>query len=132
MADQPIGLPVEATDPEDDTLTYSLSDVPGSTDKDAFTIDNTGQLKTKDPLNLETKPEYMVMVTASDGTRESEPITVTIAVTEVNESPMFTEGDTATRSIAENELANTAFGAPLIAVDPEGKHINLQSHCYAR
>ena len=56
MADQPIGLPVTATDPEDGTLTYDLSDVPGSTDKDAFTIDNTGQLKTRGPLNVETKP----------------------------------------------------------------------------
>ena len=119
MANWPIGTPVTAMDSEGATLMYSLSDVPGKTDAASFNFDRrTGQLKIKDPLNFETKEFYEVMVTASDGTHESEPITVTITVTEVNEPPMFTEGDTATRSIAENTTRGP-FGAPLIAVDPE-------------
>ena len=43
--DQPVGLPVSATDDEGDTLTYEL----GGTDAGAFEFDTaTGQIKTKD------------------------------------------------------------------------------------
>ena len=55
----------------------------------------------------------MVMVTASDGPLNSEPITVTITVMPVNEPPTFTEGDTATRSIAEPNVAAVTM-APLV------------------
>ena len=40
MANRPIGMPVTAMDPEGDTLRYSLSDVPGSTDAASFDIDS--------------------------------------------------------------------------------------------
>ena len=69
-----------ATDPDRDTLTYRLVDLPGGTDASAFMIDNTGQLKTKDPLDHEMKDSYTVMVTATDADRESDTIEVTIAV----------------------------------------------------
>ena len=59
-----IGAPVAAVDPENNRLTYSLT----GTDADAFTIvAGTGQLRTKDPLDYETKDSYSVTVNVHDG-----------------------------------------------------------------
>ena len=35
----PVGLPVAATDPDRDTLTYTVVDIPGGNDAGSFTID---------------------------------------------------------------------------------------------
>ena len=52
-----------ATDPETDTMTYTL----GGVDAASFAIDETtGQLKTWDPLDYETKDSYSVTVSVSD------------------------------------------------------------------
>ena len=60
---QSIGAPITATDPDGDTLTYSL----GETDVNDFGIDSaSGQLQTKAALNYETKSSYEVMVEVSD------------------------------------------------------------------
>ena len=73
---QNIGDPVAATDADNDTLTYSLS----GTDAASFDIvSTTGQLQTKTALNSETKDEYVVMVSVSDGT-DTDTIDVTIHV----------------------------------------------------
>ena len=80
------------TDPNKDTLTYSL----GGTDSASFDIDDqTGQIKTKAALDHETKETYTVTVTVSDGRNdagddEQNPvadatITVTITVTDVDD-----------------------------------------------
>ena len=59
-----IGAPVAAVDPENDTLVYTLVGV----DAAAFTIvENTGQLRTKEALNFETKRSYSVTVEVHDG-----------------------------------------------------------------
>ena len=72
-----IGAPVTATDPENDTLTYSLE----GTDAASFAIDSgTGQLKTKAALNRATKSRYTVTVKASDGKGGTDTIIVTINV----------------------------------------------------
>ena len=63
-ADQAIGIPVTATDTENDTLTYSLS----GTGAASFSIDTaTGQLKTSSALNHETKSSYTVTVSVHNG-----------------------------------------------------------------
>ena len=63
-AGQNIGAPVAAEDPERDRLTYSLT----GADAAAFTIvTSTGQLRTKDPLDFETKSSYSVTVEVHDG-----------------------------------------------------------------
>ena len=73
-----IGNPVEAIDTNtSDTLTYSLR----GTDAASFSIESTtGQLKTKAPLNYETKNTYQVIVTATDSGNLSDTISVTINV----------------------------------------------------
>ena len=129
MADMPIGAPVAATDPDDpdgsigdadpitadaQSLTYSL----GGTDAAHFAIDaETGQLMTDGALDHATDPEYMVTVTASDGTLPTS-IDVTIEVTD-NAAPMFLDDETGTRNVAENTAAGMPIGAPVAAMDPD-------------
>ena len=82
-AGENIGAVITATDPDNDTLTYSLA----GTDATAFSIGSaTGQLKTKEALDYEMKSTYSVTVSASDGNGGSAVITVTINVTDRNES----------------------------------------------
>ena len=119
-----VGSPVTAADPDGDTLTYGLSNVPGSTDKDAFTIDpRTGQLSTKaGGLDFEEQASYMVKVTVSDrkndagtsDTKNDAEITVTITVTNVNEPPAFPY-DTALNRLYVYE------GSSQAVIDPEGE-----------
>ena len=121
-----IGEPVFATDKDPgDTLTCSLS----GTDAHSFSIVNTtGQLRTAAPLDFETKNIYSVMVNVSDGNGGSDSITVTINVTDVNETetllsvvqnstPVFLEGASTTRSIPENTPSNRNIGEPVSATD---------------
>ena len=54
-AGEDIGQPVTATDPDDgDSVSYSLDDGDGA----AFDIDSSGQIKTKNALDHETKSSY--------------------------------------------------------------------------
>ena len=63
-AGENVGAPVEATDPEDDSLTYAL----GGTDAAFFDIAaSTGQLLTKAALDRSAKSSYSVTVSVSDG-----------------------------------------------------------------
>ncbi len=112
-----IGNAVSATDPDGDDLTYTLD----GTDASAFNIvSSSGQLKTKAALNYENKDSYSVTVTASDG-KLTDSITVTISVTDVDENrpPVFTEGQSTTRSIAENTDSGTNIGSPISATDAD-------------
>ena len=59
-----IGDPVVAEDTEDDTLVYTLV----GTDAAAFTIvEGTGQLRTMEPLDFETKSTYTFTIEVHDG-----------------------------------------------------------------
>ena len=118
-----IGDPVAATDEDRDTLTYTLSNVPDSTDAALFAIDRgTGQLQTKAALNAEPTSEatHMVAVHVSDGNGGTDSITVTITVTDVNDAPIFADGTAANRSVAENTLAGQDIGALLVVTDDDG------------
>ena len=112
-----IGEAVSAEDADsDDTLAYTL----GGTDAAAFAIDQTtGQLKTKAPLDYETKNAYSVSVMASDGSREA-TTRVAIRVTDVDESraPAFA-GNRTTRFIKENTPAGENIGSPVSATDED-------------
>ncbi len=116
-ADANIGTAIAATDEDSENLAYLLS----GTDASSFAIDgDTGQLKTSAALNYETKTSYEVIVTVSDGTLEDE-ITVTINVTNVNEAPVFNDGDSITRQVAENTAAGTNLGNVITATDPDAE-----------
>ena len=112
-----IGKPVTATDPDGDTLEYSL----GSGGDDAnFDIDSgSGQLKTKGDLDYETKSSYAVTVTAEDPSGLTDTIAVTINVTGVNEAPFYT-GSGVTLKVDENTAPGAAIGSAVTATDPDG------------
>ena len=114
QADTNIGSAVSATD-ADDTLTYSLS----GTNASLFDIvSSSGQLKTKSTLNHESKSAYSVTIIASDGSL-TDSISVTINVTDVNEAPVFADGETTSRAIAENVGADINIGTAVKATEPD-------------
>ena len=80
-----IGEPITATDPQDQTIEYTL----GGADASHFDIDMAmGQLKTKGALDYESKDTYTVTVTATDDDATSpmsDETTVTVMVTDESE-----------------------------------------------
>ena len=106
-----IGAPLTATDADAGaTLTYSIE----GADAASFGINPAnGQLLTVAGVTLD-RSTYIVEVVASDGSATSR-ITVTITVTP-NRAPIFSEGGSATRSVAEN-AAGANVGSPVSATD---------------
>ena len=131
-AGEDIGNSIAATDPESDSMTYTL----GGTDAAHFDIVGTsGQLQTKSALDKETKASYTVTVSVHDGKNEAggpdttvdATITVNITVTEENDPPAF-PGTTATREVAENTGAAVDIGDAVEADDPDtGENPDLLS-----
>ena len=125
-AGQAVGAAVSATDADGDTLTYSLTD-PGNDDDDgatgAFSLDSgTGQLRVAadTTLDYEAGPTtYTVMVYVTDGTvegdvRGEDAISVTINVTDVDESPGKPAAPTVARSSTNPKTAlDVSWTAPV-------------------
>ncbi len=112
-----VGAAVSATDAENDALTYTLT----GADAASFEIDGAnGQLKTKSGVSydFETKDTYSVMMTVT-ATGGSDSINVTINLTDANDAPVFTDGNTTTREVPENSGANVNVGLPLTATDQD-------------
>ena len=101
----PVGSPVVATDPDNDTLTYELIEVvaPNDGDDEFFDIDMaTGQITVAQELDYDSdqdrgaannRPgdgEYKVTVRATDPSASADNITVTITAENVNEDPIVT------------------------------------------
>ena len=123
-----VGLPVTASDADNDTLTYSLE----GTDAASFQIDSaSGQIRTASGVTYdhETKPSYTVTVKAEDGNGGSDTIAVTINLIDVDETPavasvVVTSTPTATADTYGRDetievtvtfdLAVTVTGAPRI------------------
>ena len=102
-----------ATDPDaGTTLAYSL----GGTDAALFNIDaGTGAVTLKASANFEAKASYAINVIASDGALTNTKA-VAVTVTDVNETPVFSSGTTAT--VAENTATSTVVYAAA-ATDPD-------------
>ena len=73
---------VASEDPQGDDITFNVSDL-------RFEVVD-GLLKLKDGMSLdhEAKDEVQLVITATDGTHDSAPATVTVAVNDVNENPV--------------------------------------------
>ena len=127
-----IGDPIVATDPESNTLNYSLS----GADSALFSVGvSTGQISvgTGTVLDFESPSDsggdnvYDLTVKVSDGkdaagnfnTSIDDMVGVTITVKNVNEPPVF-DSSGVELEVAENTATNTNIGDPITAVDPEG------------
>ena len=110
-----------------DILTYSLS----GRDADAFTLIGTtanptptdaaddGTLTFKGGANYEGQREYRVRITATDPSGDSDFVDVIVDVTNVNERPGFTMGDTSVVYMENGMIPVDTY----LAVDPEGSGI---------
>ncbi|MCY4403447.1 MAG: leucine-rich repeat domain-containing protein [Candidatus Poribacteria bacterium] len=91
------------------------------------------QLRTKSALNYEKKNFYEVTLSITDmeEPEDTDIITVIIRVTNVNETPVFSEEmDEAAvnrvhRSIPENTPVGISIGKPVSAIDPDGSDVVL-------
>ena len=114
--DTVVGFPVHATDPDGDTLAYSLS----GTDELAFRVDaGTGQIRTREILDREIRPTYKVEVGVEDGRGGQDSIDVNIEVSDVNEPPILSSLISTDFIVGENSPSGTAVGEPFTALDPE-------------
>ena len=113
-----IGAPVRATDPENDTLEYSLE----GTDAASFDIDpDTGQLQTKTGVNYdhEAKSSYSVTVKADDDNGGTATIAVTVNVTDVAEKPARPATPVVTAQPGTTDSLNVSWTKPDLAGGPE-------------
>ena len=98
-SNQSVGSPVRANDPENDYLTYTLSET-GANHFDIST--STGQILTKSDLNYEGTKSYTVTVSVTDSKNADgnanpavdDTIEVTINVIDENEGPEITGATT--------------------------------------
>ena len=95
-----IGAPFLATDAEDDPLSFTL----GGSDAPAFTLDrDTGQLRTKEPLDFETRNSYDgLTVTVDDGHSHTDVLSLTVHVTDTS-PPDAPHAPTVVRSSTDPE-----------------------------
>ena len=118
-----VGAPVAATDPDGDSLMYSL----GGAHAASFEIvESSGQILTKAALNYEGVASYSLVVSVHDGTdgdgnpdpTVDDEVDVEVEVTDVDEAPTLT-GDT------EADFREGALGevARFAADDPEGRSV---------
>ena len=125
----PVGLPITATDTDNDILTYELiaANTPNDADDEFFNIDKaSGQITVAQKLDYDavggrtagaTAGTYMVIVRATDPSGLADNITVTITAENVNEDPIVT--GRAELSVTEGTDEYTALpDAPAITESP--------------
>ncbi|WP_420625273.1 cadherin domain-containing protein [Candidatus Poriferisodalis sp.] len=119
-----------ATDPQRDTVTWSLS----GADSEDFTItaDNSGRrvLAFNSPPDFESPADadqdntYELAVVATDGDGHTDQVDFAITVTDVNEGPRISLEGTATTAVAEN-TPDTVVLADYTARDPENPGVGI-------
>ena len=120
-----VGAPVTATDPQGDSLSYSLS----GTDADSFAINvGAGQISVAagKTLNMSEQAAHSVTVSVTDGknglgepdTTEDDTILVTINVVKINHPPSFS-AETVERTVQEEAASGTNVGLPVLATDSD-------------
>ena len=117
-----IGAPVEATDTDGDTLTYTL----GGDDAHAFDIvESSGQIRTESGVSydFEAKPSHAVTVTVSDGTATAN---VTISVTDVDEPPSAPATPAVSAVSGSSTSPSVSWAAPANAGKPDIASYDVQ------
>ena len=97
-----------ATDADGSSLTFTLAGA--GADNALFNIASGGAITFKSAPDFETplggssdnSNDYVIQVTATDGGSLTDTQTITISVTNANEAPVITNGDTDTANFVEN------------------------------
>ena len=131
---------VAYTDPESDTLSYTLS----GTGSDQFLVDDQGVITLKTGLDYETKTSYQLTLTSSDGTN-SVQTQINFSVTDISELALSLDNTEVT--LAENistgssvaiasssdaagevtySIVEGTAGSSIFAIDSQGR-ITLES-----
>ncbi len=110
---------IVATDPDNDTLSFSVTSTTPANSKNLFELDaNTGQLKSKtETLNFEAQANYVLNVEVSDGNLTT-TVDITVNVTDVNDVPVF--GDDPTTFTVPEDINDTTVIGTLTATDEDG------------
>ena len=106
-----------ATDPESNTITYSLS----GTGSEYFIVDENGKISLKDTLDFETYAKYEITLVASDGELTSSSV-ITFDISDVDEAPSLSS-TLKSESFEESITVGTAL-ATISSIDPESQTIN--------
>ena len=114
-----VGAAVAATDPEGDTLSYSLT----GTGASSFAVSSSGQITTAADINYEATASYSLTLTATDTANLEGTTTVNITVNDVAEAPAFASASYS-RSVDENDPVGTEVGTVITAADPEGQAVS--------
>ncbi len=97
---------VSATDPNGDTVAYSIT---AGNDDDLFAINgSTGAVTVAGILDFETTASHAITVQASDGTNAA-TVTAEVVVMDANDAPVFAQ-DSYSFSVAESTPAWTTVG----------------------
>ena len=126
-----IGAPVRATDPENDTLEYSLESGP---DAASFDIDpDTGRLQTKTGVDYdhEAKSSYSVTVAVNDGYGGTDTIAVTVAVTDEDEPPLAPAAPGVAKVGNSETSLKVSWRAPDNAGRPAIAHYDLRYRAWS-
>ena len=105
---------VSATDPDEDTVTYSIT---AGDDDGKFSIDSSGAISVAEALDYESSPAHTLTVEATDAGGLSDTATVSIEITDVNEAPSF-GADEYTFTVPENSAIAHSVGTAA-ATDPD-------------
>ena len=117
---------VQANDPENNITTWAITE--GNVDEDGdgttpFAIDGTGTIRVTDgdELDFESTSSYGIEVTVIDEFGDTTTELVQINLTDVNEPPSITDGQTFT--VSESAPFNTIVGT-LTGTDPDAADAN--------
>ena len=139
-----VGLPVVATDPNTDTLTYELDDdvptdrfatdgsgtaIASGDDAEYFSIDKaTGQIKVKKPLDWDMKGtgadqgKYMFHVRAIDPSGEVAHVEVTVTAMDANDAPKVMGSRTTAQQTADAAIPAAASEIRVLEQDSDDRY----------
>ncbi|GLE01986.1 hypothetical protein PINS_up010824 [Pythium insidiosum] len=103
-----------ATDPEGDpSMTFTIVSASST-----FAFDSQRRLvvNASNALDFEKQTRYKITVQACDSSNVCSSALINIQVNDVNEAPTL---QSTSRSVAENAVAGTPIGSPLVASDPD-------------
>ena len=105
-----------ASDPESNTITYSLT----GTGSEYFNVDENGNVTLKDTLDFETSINYEITLVASDGELTSTSV-IAFDISDVDEAPSLSS-TLKSESFEESIAVGTAL-ASISSIDPESQTI---------